>query len=93
MHYVYIGHVEISPAIARKLKSKHGILPEEVRAACVYRTVAQWHYHSRYGKRLLVVGSTDHRQGHGRTLKVILQSVDPHDGLWRLRTAIASTRD
>lgn len=89
MEAVYIGHVEISLAMAQKLQTKHGVTPDEIRAACENRVVAAWNYHPNHGRRLLVVGRSDRRRGYGRVLKIILQPVDERDGYWRLRTAIA----
>lgn len=84
---IYIGQIDISDAMASKIMSKHGVSPDEVRAACSSRRSANWHYHSEYGWRLLVVGWTG-----DRLLKIILQPVDPTDGTWRLRTAFRATR-
>lgn len=30
----YTGHIEVAESIATKIKSKHGITPDEVREAC-----------------------------------------------------------
>lgn len=84
---VYIGYVEISPAMASKIQSKHGVTPHEVRDACAGHLMTRWHVHEEYGRRLLVVGRTD----GGRLLKVILQPVDESDGTWRLRTVLVAT--
>ena len=85
---VYIGWISISPAVAEKIQTKHGITPDEVREACSGHTVAKWEVHPEHGRRLLVIGTT----GGGRTLKVVLQPIDPRDGTWRLRTALVATR-
>lgn len=83
MESVYIGRVEISPAMAEKLQSKHGLTPDDVRDACSAPIRPGWQDHPQHGRRLLLTGFT--RQG--TLLKVILQAVDPRDGTWRLRTA------
>lgn len=88
MAEVYIAIVEISPAMAQKIQSKHGVTPAEVREACQQYTRAGWHDDPEHGRRLLLVGVTS----AGRVLKVILQPVYPRDGVWRLRTALASKR-
>lgn len=78
---LYFGHVEISPEMARKIQSKHGITPDEVRELCDSNGLAaRWHKHPEHGLRLLVRGTTR----HGRRLLVILQPVDVPDGHWRL---------
>jgi hypothetical protein len=91
MDRLYIGYVEISPAMEQKLMKKHGVTAEEVRDACQapnrYRD-ARWHRHPVYGGRLLVRGSTR----EGRKLKIVLQPIDLVDGTWRLRTAYVATR-
>jgi len=87
VHGVYIGFVEISLAMAQKIQSKHGVTPDEVLDACASATTAVWHDHPEHGRRLLVEGRTR----EGRLLKVILQPVDPQDGTWRLRTALAGS--
>lgn len=84
MMRVHIAHVEISPAMASKIMSKHGVTPYEVREACSAVERAAWDYHPKHGRRLLVEGRTV----RGRVLKVILQPVDTADGSWRLRTAL-----
>jgi uncharacterized DUF497 family protein len=89
MEKVYIGLIAISPAMAQKIMTKHGVTPEEVREACQAPNRylrAAWHDHPEYGRRLIVVGSTS----GGRVLKVILQPVDLTDGTFRLRTALAA---
>jgi hypothetical protein len=80
---VYIGWVEISPAMAEKLQSKHGVTPDDVRDACSLPIRPRWNNHPKHGYRLLLTGRTR----HGTLLKVILQPVDVRDGTWRLRTA------
>jgi hypothetical protein len=82
----YVGFIEISPAMAEKIQSKHGVTPDEVREACTGQVRGGWHDHPEYGRRLLVVGTT----AGGRVLKVILQPVDVTDGTWRLRTALVA---
>jgi hypothetical protein len=84
---VYVGFVEISPAMATKIQSKHGITPAEVREACSSPVTSGWHVHPTYGRRLLLTGRT----AGGRLLKVVLQPVDISDGTWRLRTALVAT--
>ena len=91
MQRVYIGHIEISPRMAVKIASKHGVTEYEVREACQapsrYRRAA-WHVHPEYGLRLIVVGET----AGGRTLKIVLQPVDVAQGTYRLRTARVALR-
>lgn len=86
MERAYIGYIEISAKMARKI-AKRNISTEDVRDACQaparYRT-AVWHTHAEYGRRLIVTGFTR----DGRCVKVILEPVDPLDGTWRIRTAV-----
>jgi hypothetical protein len=88
---VYIGYVDISPAMAEKIMTKHGVTPDEVREVCqvpnTYRRAA-WHRHATYGRRLIVYGET----ALGRSLKIVLQPVDVADGTYRLRTAHPGSR-
>jgi len=83
----YVGHVDISAAMAEKLQSKHGVTPDEVREVVrSHGARFRWHTDPERGLRLLVIGTT----AGGRTLKVILQPVDVPDGTFRLRTAFAA---
>jgi hypothetical protein len=65
MQQVYIGEIKISPAMAQKIMTKHGVTPEEVREACQapnsYRRAA-WHIHPEHGRRLIVFGLTPRQQ-------------------------------
>lgn len=83
-----IVEVEIPPAIAAKINSKHGITVDEVRDVCFGQCVAKWHTDPTHGRRLLVTGSAE----GGRRLKVILQPVNPSAGMWRLRTALVARK-
>ncbi len=88
MDRVYVGELDISPAMATKIQTKHGVTPDEVHEVCPVGIVTgRWHVHPEYGRRFLRRGAT-HR---GRWLKVILQPVDEAEGIWRLRTALAAT--
>jgi hypothetical protein len=84
----YFAVVDISPAVATKIQSKHGVTPDEAREACGGYQQARWTYSDDRGLRLSVVGVT----ASGRRLKLILQPVDEGDGVWRLRTAMPATR-
>ena len=84
----YIVVVDISPAVATKIQSKHGVTPDEVQDACRSYQQAGWEYSEEHGLRLLLVGTTR----SGRSLKLRLQPVDPVDGIWRLRTAMPVSR-
>jgi hypothetical protein len=80
---IYIGLVEISPAMEQKIQDKHKLTPDDVRDACSAPIQARWDSSPAHGRRLLLTGRTR----HGTLLKVILQPVDVRDGTWRLRTA------
>jgi hypothetical protein len=85
------GYVEISDEMAQKLKTKHGVQPEEVRDACQIPNRylrAWWDHDPQYGSRLLVIGETR----AGRRLKIVLKPVDETDGTWLLRTAFEAKR-
>ncbi|EYR65024.1 hypothetical protein N866_18820 [Actinotalea ferrariae CF5-4] len=85
---IWIGQVLISPAIAGKIQSKHGVTPDEVLDVCFGHRTARWHRHEVHGWRLLVRGQT----AAGRELMIVLHPVDTRDGVWRLRTALAAPR-
>ena len=85
---LHVDHVEISPEVAAKIASKHGVSADDVRAACQaparYRR-AWWTRNADGYSRLVVVGVV-----RGRVLKIVLQPIDVADGAWRLRTAVVS---
>ena len=84
---VYIAHIDISPRMAEKLASKHGVTADEVREAFELPGKPQrgvWHYDREHGGwRLYVRGRT----GAGRRVLGILQPVDRRNDRWRVRTA------
>ncbi|WP_395726953.1 hypothetical protein [Nakamurella sp.] len=84
----YFAALVISPAVATKIQSKHGVTPDEVREALDNYERARWHYSDEHGLRLLVIGQTS----RGRTIKIVLQPVHGSQGDWRLRTAMPSSR-
>lgn len=84
----YFAALEISPAVATKIQSKHGVTPDEVREALDNYEHARWDYSDERGVRLLVIGRTS----RGRTIKIVLQPVHGSEGDWRLRTAMPSSR-
>ena len=59
---------------------------QEVREACVPDAYdrAGWEDDEEHGRRLLVEGRT----AQGRRLKIVLQPIDVHEGIWRLRTVL-----
>ena len=84
----YIGYIHISRTVAQKIQLKHGVTPDEVRELYTRIVPGTWDNHPERGGRLYVV----FRTSGGRTLKIVLQPVDPSDGTWRLRPAIVATR-
>lgn len=84
----YFIALQISASVATKIQSKHGVTPDEVREVCRTYQQARWDYSEERGVRLLVVGTT----ATGRRLKLVLQPVDGSDGVWRLRTAMRTSR-
>lgn len=85
----YIGEIIISAAMAQKIQSKHGVTPDEVRELYTRIVPGTWHDDPTRGARVYVI----FRTSAGRTLKIVLQPVDVHDGTWRLRTAIVARRN
>ncbi|MDH3046130.1 hypothetical protein, partial [Gordonia alkanivorans] len=80
----WIGEIRASDGVARKLRTKHNLSVEEVRAACVPNQYdrAGWEVDEVHGERLLV--ETHDAVGW---IRVILQPIDVEDGIWQLRTA------
>ena len=56
---IWIGHVEISNAVERKIRSKHNLTGTQVREAVIARkdVHAYWEYHSAHGHRIIVSGT------------------------------------
>ena len=83
-----IYSVEITPGINATVNSKHRVTADEVLEVCYSRNhEARWDIDPDHGERLLVRGRTR----AGRRILVILHPVDPDQGQWRLKTAIAQT--
>ncbi len=85
MSEVIIVTVDIDPATSAKLRSKHNVMPWEVREAVVMTPVLKstWDHDPIRGSRLLAIGIT----AAGRRLKVVLAPIDIGEGHWCLRTA------
>jgi hypothetical protein len=88
VRFFYVAEIQISPAMAQKIQSKHGVTPDEVRELYTKTVPGQWIHDPERGRRLLVI----FRTSAGRTLKIVLQPVDVAGGTWRLRTAIVARR-
>lgn len=85
MRSLWISDVKISPAVAHKLRLKHGVSVREVREAALYglQSEARWHVHPIYGRRLLVRGHTD----GGVELVVVLRPPKTDGDTWTCATA------
>jgi hypothetical protein len=82
----WIAEIQISPAMEQKIRTRRFVTGDQVREACVpdrYER-AGWDVDPLHGRRLAVVCRT----ADGVTLKVVLQPVDVHEGIWRLRTVL-----
>jgi hypothetical protein len=87
----WIAEIQISAEMEDKIRSRRFVTGDEVREACVpnaYET-ASWHSDPMHGRRLIVYGRTAQR----RRLKIILQPIDVHEGIWRLRTVLLAHQD
>jgi len=87
--HVWIAHVIVPEAVETKICTRRGLTGQQVRAACEWpaRPVrAAWHDDPQHGRRLIVYARDEQR----RLLKIVLQPIDPSDGVWRLRTAVVS---
>lgn len=83
---IYIGWIQIDPAVSDKLKSKHnGLTETEVREAFQWpaRLDARWESSVDHGERLVAIGRT----GDGRDVIGWLLPVDAQDGTWILKSA------
>jgi hypothetical protein len=81
----WISHIEISPAMEHKIPTRRFVTGDQVREACMPNHYEKsWDDHPEYGRRLAVLCRTT----DGVELKVLLQPVDVHEGLWRLRTVL-----
>lgn len=85
---VEINDVEISASVQAKINSKHGVTVDDVLFVCHRPHVSGvWHDHPTHGRRLLIIGLTE----HGRRLKIILFPIDVARGRFRLGTAIVGS--
>lgn len=82
----YVGEIQISPTVAQKIQSKHGVTPDEVRELYSRIVPGTWARDPVRGRRLYVV----FRTSRGRKLKIVLRPVDVTAGTWRLCTAIVA---
>jgi hypothetical protein len=80
----WIGEIRFSPAVQRKLQTKHDLTPDQVRSAVAAgaHDWAVWHTHPIYGRRLILGGS----DADG-PMVVYLRPLDRRDGLWECLTA------
>ena len=83
-HDFWIAEIKASLAMQQKLREKHYLTIEEVRAACIPDTYesAGWETDGKHGTRLLV-----RTRDKGGTMIVYLMPIDVREGIWRLRTA------
>jgi len=80
---IWVALLDVSPAVAQKIASKHGIDASTVRAAMVGRGgyQARWEDHPDYGIRVIVLASDE----SGRLFIAWLQPTADPD-VWNLRT-------
>jgi hypothetical protein len=73
-------------AVEAKIRRRRFVTGDEVREACIPDAYdrAGWEDDEEHGRRLLIVCRT----AQGRRLKVVLQPIDVHEGIWRLRTVL-----
>lgn len=85
---VYFGLILCSPAVERKLRTKHGVRSEDVREALQHPAIvrASWGEDPRHGRRVIVTGST--RDGR-RLIAWLLPTPDwdPNTEVWLIKTA------
>lgn len=86
---IYIGYVDVPPAIEDKIRKKHNLTGDEVREAMQWPAAARaaWEEHPVHGRRVIASGHTY----SGRPILAWLQPVDVSDGTWRLRSARAGS--
>jgi hypothetical protein len=80
----WVGEVRFSAAVAEKLRVKHGLSPDQVRAAIAWgaATAGRWDDDPIYGRRLILEGSDI-----DGPIRVYLRPIDRRDGLWECLTA------
>lgn len=89
---VYIADIRVSPAVRDHIGTKHNVSEQDVQQAFILATLvsARWSYDPMTDRlRLVAVGTCANPEGR---LKAYLYPVDPRDGVWRLGTAMWSTR-
>lgn len=84
---IYLGLILCSPAVERKLRTKHGLTSEDVREALQHPAVVRvaWSDDPVHGRRLIAMG----RSGDGRLLIAWLMPTpdwDPETEVWLIRT-------
>jgi hypothetical protein len=80
----WIGEIRFSEAVESKLRTKHGLTPDQVRYAVAYghHESAVWHDHPGYGRRLILRGSD-----LVGPMLVYLRPIDRGSGVWQCLTA------
>lgn len=80
----WLGEIQFSPAVDRKLRTKHGLTPQQVRNAIAWgrHEKAWWDNHERYCRRLIVIAG----DAHGKVI-AYLRPIDRADGIWQCLTA------
>jgi hypothetical protein len=84
---IYVARLDIPPSVEDKIRTKHDLTGDEVRAAIVFRNDVQFREddHEVYGVRVLASATT--RQG--RPILAVLYVVNTEEGIYRLGTAYA----
>ncbi|MEV4096993.1 hypothetical protein [Streptosporangium saharense] len=87
MTRIYVARLDIPPSVENKIRTKHSLTGDEVRAALVFRKDVQFKEddHEAYGLRILAHATT--RQG--RQFLAVLYVVNTDEGVYRLGTAYA----
>jgi hypothetical protein len=80
----WIGEIRFDPEVEQKLRQKHALTPDQVRAAVALGSDdgMRWDEHEKYGRRLIVRGSAT--EG---AIEAYLRPIDQTDGLWKCVTA------
>lgn len=82
---VWVADIRFSDRVIEKIKTKHGVHPDQVKDACLFgRYERAWEERDpERGVRLVVHG----RDRDGKLVRVLLKPVDRADGIYRCITA------
>lgn len=80
-----MARLDIPPGVEDKIRTKHNLTGDEVRAAVIFRNDVRFRedVHEDYGHRILALTAT--RQG--KTIIAVMYVVNAEEGIYRLGTA------